>query len=89
MGEEWQLPHKLTLNERKHLTVTGVNEVVGFDETGVVLRTGTGTLMIQGRELQLKAMTPEDGQVMVEGLISALAYAEGGKSGGWIRRLLG
>lgn len=89
MGEERQLPHKLTLNERKHLTVTGVNEVVGFDETGVVLRTGTGTLMIQGRELQLKAMTPEDGQVVVEGLISALAYAEGGKSGGWIRRLLG
>lgn len=89
MGEERQLPHKLTLNERKHLTVTGVNEVVGFDETGVVLRTGTGTLMIQGRELQLKSMTPEDGQVVVEGLISALAYAEGGKSGGWIRRLLG
>ena len=89
MGEERQLPHKLTLNERKHLTVTGVSEVVGFDETGVVLRTGTGTLMIQGRELQLKAMTPEDGQVVVEGLISALAYAEGGKSGGWIRRLLG
>ena len=89
MGEERQLPHKLTLNERKHLTVTGVNEVVGFDETGVVLRTGTGTLKIQGRELQLKSMTPEDGQVVVEGLISALAYAEGGKSGGWIRRLLG
>ena len=89
MGEERQLPHKLTLSERKHLTVTGVNEVVGFDETGVVLRTGTGTLMIQGRELQLKSMTPEDGQVVVEGLISALAYAEGGKSGGWIRRLLG
>jgi sporulation protein YabP len=89
MGEERQLPHKLILSERKHLTVTGVNEVVGFDETGVVLRTGTGTLMIQGRELQLKSMTPEDGQVVVEGLISALAYAEGGKSGGWIRRLLG
>ena len=45
--------------------------------------------MKQGRELQLKSMTPEDGQVVVEGLISALAYAEGGKSGGWIRRLLG
>ena len=38
MGEERQLPHKLTLSERKHLTVTGVSEVVGFDETGVVLR---------------------------------------------------
>ena len=89
MAEERQLPHKLTLNERKHLTVTGVTEVVGFDETGVVLRTETGTLVVQGRDLQLKAMTPEDGQVMVEGLVTALAYAEGGKRGGWLRRLLG
>ena len=89
MAEERQLPHKLTLNERKHLVITGVSEVVGFDETGVVLRTGAGTLMVQGRELQLKSMTPEDGQVVVDGLISALAYAEGGKRGGWLRRRMG
>ncbi|MBR5529246.1 MAG: YabP/YqfC family sporulation protein, partial [Oscillospiraceae bacterium] len=32
---ELQLPHKLTLNERKSLTMTGVTEVVSFDENTV------------------------------------------------------
>ena len=38
------LPHKLTLNERKQLSMTGVSEVVNFDETTVVLRTQLGSV---------------------------------------------
>lgn len=89
MAEEQQLPHKLTLTERKHLTVTGVQEVMGFDESGVVLGTGGETLVIQGQGLQLKALTPEDGQVIVDGQITGLTYTAGTGSRGWFRRLLG
>lgn len=89
MGEERQMPHKLVLNERKLLTITGVTEVISFDEGAVLLHTGLGTLVIQGRELQLKALTPENGQVAVEGMVSALAYEETGKRGGWVKRLFG
>ena len=60
MGEEAvQLPHKLVLNERKTLTMTGVTEVVSFDDTAVILKTGLGTLVVEGQQLQdLLAMTP-------------------------------
>ena len=37
------LPHKLTLNDRSSLTMTGVTEVVSFDDSAVVLRTELGT----------------------------------------------
>ena len=87
MAEEQLLPHKLVLNERKSLTMTGVTEVISFDETAVVLRTGLGTLMIQGKDLQLKALSPEGGQLAVHGTISALAYAEPRSKGGWMGRL--
>ena len=40
--EQEQLPHKLQLNERRQLTMTGVTEVVSFDEGGVVLQTSLG-----------------------------------------------
>lgn len=83
-----QFPHKLTLDERKKLTLTGVSEVVSFEETSVVLRTGLGTLMVHGRELQLKNLSLEGGQVAVEGQISALLYEEP-RSGGWLSRLFG
>lgn len=83
------LPHKLTLDERQKLTMTGVTEVVSFDESQVVLRTGLGTLVVHGRELQLKQMSLDGGQVAVDGHISALIYEEPRQSGGWLSRLFG
>ena len=88
MAEE-QLPHKLQLNERRQLTMTGVTEVVSFDDTAVVLQTSLGTLIVQGRELQLKTLSLEGGQVAVDGTISSLVYEEPRSGGGWRHRLFG
>jgi len=88
MAEE-RLPHKLNLNERKQLTMTGVSEVVSFEDTSVVLRTSLGTLVVHGRELQLKTLSLEGGQVAVDGHISALIYEEQRQGGGWLSRLFG
>ena len=90
MGEnQMQLPHRLTLNERRQLSMTGVSEVVSFDDTAVVLHTELGTLVIQGQQLQLKTLSLEGGQVAVEGTISTLHYEEPRMGGGWLRRLMG
>ena len=85
---EQHLPHRLSLNERKELSMTGVAEVVSFDDTAVVLRTQLGTLMIHGQQLQLKTLSLEGGQVAVDGNISALIYEEPRQGFSW-RRLLG
>ena len=86
--EEQVLPHKLSLDQRKSLTMTGVNEVVSFDENTVVLKTGLGMLVVQGQQLQLKTLTLDGGNVAVEGEISSLSY-EQVRQGGWLGRLLG
>ena len=83
MPEE-HLPHKLQMSERRSLTMTGVTEVVSFDENTVVLQTSLGLLVVQGQQLQLKNLTLEGGQVAVEGTISALSYEEP-RQGGWRR----
>ena len=90
MAEQLQFPHKLTLSQRNHLTMTGVTEVVSFDEAAVVLRTELGTLVVQGRDLQLKNLSTEGGQVAVEGNVTALIYEEPRQQkGGWMHRLFG
>lgn len=90
MGDDrMQLPHKLTLSERSVLTMTGVTDVVSFDEGAVVLHTGLGTLVIQGQQLQLKTLAVDGGQVTVEGHICSLLYEEPRQKGGWISRLFG
>lgn len=87
MAEE-RLPHGLRLDERKKLTMTGVLEVVSFEEDGVVLKTALGSLMIHGQGLKLKTLSPEGGQVEVAGTVTALIYEEPRPQGGWVRRLL-
>lgn len=82
------LPHRLTISERKNLTMTGVTEVVSFDENAVILHTSVGTVVVQGQDLQLKTLSPDGGQVVVTGTVTALSYAQS-RSGGWARRLFG
>ncbi len=80
--------HKLELSERNKLTMTGVSEVVSFDETAVVLQTQLGLLTVHGQGLQLKNLSVDGGQVSVEGTIAALIYEEPrSTSGGWLGRI--
>ena len=79
------MPHQLTLQERGRLAVTGVTDVVRFDEDVVILRTSQGTLVVQGSQLQLKTL--EAGQVVAEGSIQALHYEENRQRGGFMHRL--
>lgn len=86
--ERLQLPHALTLTERSRLSMTGVTEVVSFDENTVVLHTALGTLTVQGSDLQLKTLSLDGGQVAVDGSVCALIYEDPRPEGGWLRRLL-
>ncbi len=87
MAEE-QLQHQLTLSQRQKLTMTGVTEVISFDDSAVVLETSQGTLTVQGHGLQLKTLSVDGGQVAVEGTVAALSYEEP-RQGGWLRRMFG
>ena len=86
--EETHLPHSLQLKDRRNLTMSGVTEVVSFDDLSVVLKTSLGTLTVQGQELQLKTLSLDGGQVAVEGSVTALVYEEP-RSGNWRQRLFG
>ena len=81
-----ELPHKLTLHERRQLAMSGVTEVVSFDDTSVVLQTEMGMLTIHGKDLQLKNLSLDGGQVAVDGTVSALIYEESQPGGSWLRR---
>lgn len=84
-----ELPHKVALDERNRLTMTGVTEVVSFDEDSVVAHTSLGTVVVEGSHLKLKNLSPEGGQVAIDGRISALIYQENRPQQSFWRRLLG
>lgn len=81
--------HHVVLEERKHLTVSGVEDVERFDENTIVLFTTQGAMTITGENLHIEKLSLDGGDLKVEGNIEALAYEEErGSQGGFFARLL-
>lgn len=67
--------HHLTLSGRKRLTLSGVTEVLRFEDTVALFDTTDGRLTIRGENLRVESMDVEAGNVILKGTICALGYA--------------
>lgn len=88
MSYENQAPaHSLTLDERARMNVTGVEEIVRFDEELVVMRTVKGELSVHGSGLKVDMLDKSGGALRLSGAIDELVYsrAREGKGGFWSR----
>ena len=82
--------HRLELAGREHLTVTGVEDVERFDETGIVMSTSAGTLVVTGEDLHIGKLSLDGGELHVDGRIDSVAYEDDRQSGGgFFSRLFG
>ena len=82
--------HRLELVGREQLVVTGVEDVERFDETGVVMSTSAGTLVVTGEALHIGKLSLDGGELHVEGRIDSVCYEDEGQSrGGFFSRLFG
>ena len=70
------MPHLITLENRKALTVSGITDIDRFDEREIVLYTAMGELTVTGRELHINAISIENGSLSVEGDIWSLQYGD-------------
>ncbi len=68
-------PHACFLQNRQAANLTGVREVVSFDESQVVMDTDLGLLTLKGKELHVSRLSVEKGEVDVEGTVDSLAYS--------------
>jgi sporulation protein YabP len=68
--------HDVAIKGRRHIDITGVREVISFDETAVVMSTDGGEMTLEGNDLRIGVLDTERGIVSVEGKINALFYDE-------------
>lgn len=85
--QKFKTPHNLILENRKTLSLSGVNEVDSFDEESVVILTDYGELNIKGNNLNISKLNLESGEVSIEGTISTLIYTDNRPAGGFMSRL--
>ena len=80
-------PHHVIVEGRSRVTVSGVEDVESFDETGVSLQTNRGSLMISGGGLRVDRLSIDKGELNVEGRIDALEYTDEKEGGGFWSKL--
>ena len=82
--------HHVTMEDRRGLTVSGVEDVERFDDTNIVLSTTQGMLVVSGEGLHIEKLSLDGGDLKVEGKIDALSYEERTERnvGGFFSRLL-
>ncbi len=74
-----QTSHRLTMQDRAKVELTGVTEVISFDNKEILLETIDGALRFGGEDLHVKRLTLERGEIAIEGRIQEISYHESGK----------
>ncbi len=68
--------HRLTLEGREKLTISGVEDVERFDEGCIIMATCAGTLIVTGSNLHIGKLTLDGGELHVDGHIEGINYEE-------------
>lgn len=71
---ETERPHKLRLDGRHSLYLTGVADVCSFDETAILIRLDGCLLSVDGEDLHILGLNTGGGEMTVEGKITGLNY---------------
>ena len=66
--------HSLSLANRQRMELTGVTNVISFEEQEIILATTLGYLAIVGEELHINALNLDDGKVAIQGNVNNIGY---------------
>lgn len=65
----------LILENREKLTITGVIDVLSFDDQIVIVETQLGLLTVKGEDLRINKLSIDSLEVIIEGEIFSLGYS--------------
>lgn len=87
--KEMQNKHTITVTDRESVSLTGIDEVVSYDENNIVMQTNMGQLTLDGSGLNIVKLNLGEGEVVVQGKVDALYYIESGGKRSVFSRLFG
>lgn len=71
-----KLPHNIILEDRKNLSISGVNDIDSFDDKLVIVFTELGELTVKGNNLHINKLNVDTGELTMDGEIVAIFYNE-------------
>jgi len=69
--------HQVTVKDRKLMEVTGVKKLYSFDSEIFVIETTMGVLTVHGKDLEMKNLELDKGELSIIGYIINHEYEDG------------
>lgn len=87
-----KLSHQVVLKHREECKITGVEEVISFDEKAVTADTQMGMICVKGENLHVKRVSLDTGELEIEGMVYSIQYQtnqrKGKKGENFVKRLV-
>ena len=87
MDEVIRSNHNIIIDDRKKLTLSGVKDVISFDDETLLLETVLGRLTVKGAGLHIVNFDTASGDLFAEGKIYAAVYTSDETNGGFFSRV--
>ncbi len=78
------MDQNIIIEGRKKLNISGVRDVISFDDETILLDTALGKLTVKGEGLKIAGFNNTTGELTATGEIHATVYMSDGKSSGGI-----
>ena len=66
----------IILENRNKLNISGVQDVLSFDDQVVIIETDLGLLTVKGENLKINKLSIDTEEVVIEGEINNLGYSD-------------
>ena len=90
MEEKIIKEQNIVIQNREKTIVTGVEDILSFDDELVIMQTNLGMLTIKGQELKMNKLNLDNSELIIEGKTCAIAYSDavdGNKKQGFMSKL--
>jgi len=77
----------ILMENRQRLNISGVIEVVNFDDETICVNTELGLLTVKGQQLKVNKLNLDNTELLVEGQIGSLMYSENYSKSGFFQKL--
>ncbi len=68
--------HSVSLVDRENLFLTGILDVISFDEELVIAETEKGVILVRGEDLHVSRLSLENNELNIQGYVHSLSYED-------------
>lgn len=65
----------IVLENREKLNITGIRDVLSFDDQIIIIETELGLLTIKGEDLKINKLSIDTSDFIVDGKVNSLSYS--------------